>query len=118
MFAYNWNLWGASQCSGGASVDGPEYHHVSSISVGRDANYLVAARELSTVWSLAHDGSGPQWTLSSELHSDFAFEKDADKFYQPHDVLQLPNGNILLIDDGASPRARALSRARVARMKP
>ena len=68
------------------------------------------------MWSLAHDGSGPQWTLSSELHSDFAFEKDADKFYQPHDVLQLPNGNILLIDDGASPRARALSRARVSRI--
>ena len=44
----------------------------------------------------------PQWTLSSELHSDFAFEKDADKFYQPHDVLQLPNGNLLLIDDGTS----------------
>ena len=102
MFAYNWNLWGDSSCSGGASVNGPEYHHVSSISVGNDANYIVAARELSTVWSLGHDGSGVQWVLSSRLRSTFRFEREADKFYEPHDVRELPNGDLMLVDDGSS----------------
>ena len=60
MFAQGWNSVDGASCSGGETLDGVEYHHVSSVNVGSTANYLVAARELSTVWSLAHDGSGPQ----------------------------------------------------------
>ena len=100
MFAFAWNAVDAS-CSGNATRAGVEYHHVSSVSVGSDANYIVASRELSTIWSLAHDGSGVQWTLSSELaSSDYSFEHARDAFYQPHDVLQLPNGHLLVVDDG------------------
>ena len=99
--ASDWNLQTAT-CSGGATLSGVEYHHVSSVSVGATANLLVASRELSTVWSLAHDGSGVQWTLSSQLESDFMFANPRDAFYQPHDVIELPNGNLLVIDDGAS----------------
>ena len=72
------------------------------MSVGATANLLVASRELSTVWSLAHDGSGVQWTLSSQLESDFMFANPRDAFYQPHDVIELPNGNLLVIDDGTN----------------
>jgi hypothetical protein len=43
-----------------------------------------------------------QWTLSSQLESDFAFEHEREAFYQPHDVLQLPNGNVLVVDDGTN----------------
>ena len=80
---------------------------MSSVSVGVDANLLVASRELNTVWSLAHDGSGVQWTLSASLGerddgSSIAFERDADMFYSPHDAKQLANGNVLVVDDGAS----------------
>ena len=102
MFAYNWDLNGAVGCSGGPQVDGPEYHHVSSVAAGNDANILVASRELATVWSFAHDGGGVQWVLSSRLRSDFRFEKRADEFYEPHDVRQLPNGDLTMIDDGSS----------------
>ena len=74
---------------------------MSSVSVGVDANLLVASRELNTVWSLAHDGSGVQWTLSASLGerddgSSIAFERDADMFYSPHDAKQLANGNVLV----------------------
>ena len=97
----------AGECSGGHSLNGIDYHHVSSVSVGVDANLLVASRELNTVWSLAHDGSGVQWTLSASLGerddgSSIAFERDADMFYSPHDAKQLANGNVLVVDDGAS----------------
>ena len=93
---------GAVGCSGGPQVDGPDYHHVSSIAAGNDANILVASRELATVWSFAHDGGGVQWVLSSRLRSDFRFAKRADEFYEPHDVRQLPNGDLTMIDDGSS----------------
>ena len=99
--ASDWNLQTAT-CSGGATLSGVEYHHVSSVSVGATANLLVASRELSTVWSLAHDGSGVQWTLSSQLESDFVFARAGDEFFQPHDVTQLANGNLLVVDDGSN----------------
>ena len=83
-------------------VPSDRYHHVSSVSVGSTGNYIVASRELSTIWSLAHDGSGVQWTLSSQLESDFMFANPRDAFYQPHDVIELPNGNLLVIDDGTN----------------
>ena len=102
MFAQGWNSVDGASCSGGETLDGVEYHHVSSVNVGSTANYLVAARELSTVWSLAHDGSGVQWTLSSRLRSTFRFEREADKFYEPHDVRELPNGDVVLVDDGST----------------
>ena len=41
-----------------------------------------------------------KWTLSSSLESDFAFSHDVAKFYQPHSAQQLPNGDLLLLDDG------------------
>ena len=43
-----------------------------------------------------------QWTLSSQLESDFLFERSADAFFQPHDVTQLANGNLLVMDDGSN----------------
>ena len=89
------------KCSGGKESEGIEYHHISSVSVGSESNILVASRDLNTVWSLAHDGSGRLWTFSSSLDSDFAFERDVDRFYQPHSATQLPNGDVMLIDDGS-----------------
>ena len=105
MFAFPWDSL-TGTCSGGASVTGVDYHHVSSIAVGSDSNLVVASRELSTVWSFAHDGSGLQWSLSSSLGCEgetaLCFEDDAMAFYTPHDVRQMANGDLLVIDDGTS----------------
>merc|ERR1719198_457657 len=95
----------------GAADKGPEaalvgvldWVHVSSIAVGTEDNYLVTLRNLNTVVSLRRGGDKALlWVLSSSLsdRSNFEFENDAAKFYQPHAVEQLPNGNILLMDDG------------------
>ena len=66
-------------------------------------------RRPSTTQRERHDGRGgpasasaSQWTLSSQLASDFGFERDAARFYQPHDVIQLANGNLMMIDDGTN----------------
>ena len=103
MFAGDWNKLENVGCSGGATISGVEYHHASSVSAGARGNYIVASRELATIWSLAADGSGAQWTLSSKLPhlSDFAFEREGEAFYAPHAALQLANGDLLVVDDGA-----------------
>ena len=96
-------LEGASQGPSQALVGVLDWVHVSSIAVGTEQNYLVSLRNLNTVISLRRGGDKALlWTLSSSLdaRSDFEFESDAAKFYQPHSVEQLPNGNIMLMDDG------------------
>ncbi|KAH8057252.1 hypothetical protein JL722_6901 [Aureococcus anophagefferens] len=107
----NWNAVRGG-CSGNTTLTGVEYHHVSSVTVGVESNLLASSRTLNTIWSLAHDGSGARWTLSSSLEAGhcadcadaggvwYAFEKDADRFYDPHGALQLPNGDVLVVDDG------------------
>lgn len=106
----NWNAVKGG-CSGNTTLEGLEYHHVSSVTVGTASNILVASRTLNTIWSLAHDGSGARWTLSSSLEegatrgSDaggtwYSFARPADAFYDPHSALQLPNGDVLVVDDG------------------
>ena len=97
-----WTATSAS-CSGNERLSALDYHHISSVSVGREDAYIVSSRNLDTIWALARNGSGALWTLSSSLanRSDFAFERDIDKFYQPHSVLQLDGGDLLVVDDGA-----------------
>ena len=96
-----WNTEDAA-CSGGESITGIEWHHISSVTAGTQENILVASRELNTIWSFAHDGSGKKWQFSSSLDSDYSFESDVDMFYQPHSAMQLPNGDIMLIDNGGA----------------
>ena len=84
-------------------MDVIDYHQISSVSSGAFGNYIVASKSLDAVLSLAHDGSGRQWTFApDETISDFSFVSDADKFFSPLDVTQLPNGNILMIDGGSN----------------
>ena len=88
------------------AITGVEYFHVSSISVSPlNGNYIVASRDLSTIWSLRRDGSGPDWSLSAEpslLNSTLSYEKPIDAAYMPHDVQQLVNGDLAVLDDGTN----------------
>ena len=78
-----WNTEDAA-CSGGESITGIEWHHISSVTAGTQENIIKASRELNTIWSFAHDGSGKKWQFSLSLDSDYLLESDVDMFYQPH----------------------------------
>ena len=74
-----------------------DYFHVSSVSVSEvTGDLIVASRNLNVVWSLRRDGSGPRWALDS------AALPEAWRFYAPHAARQLPDGDVLLVDDGNS----------------
>ena len=48
------------------------------------------------------DSGDIEWRLSSSLPSDFTFANPVrSRFYNPHSVQQLLNGNIVLMDDGS-----------------
>ena len=80
-----------------------DWLHCDSVAAGARSNVIVGCRHISTVFSLARDGSGAiEWVLSSELpeRSTFAFERPEDAFYNAHHAHQLANGNLLLMDNG------------------
>ena len=55
----------ASANAGAEAAGWLDYHHVSSVSVSATTgDYIVASRNLDTVWCLKRDGSGALWTLS------------------------------------------------------
>lgn len=52
--------------------------------------------------------------ISTEIDSDYTFPNATDKFYNQHDVQQIANGNIILIDNGADRPASEGSFSRAA----
>ena len=102
-----WTKKSGCECSGNESLKALDYHHVSSISVGLEGSLLVSSRNLNTVFALDARGGGNRTSLKWKLSSlpgmsDFEFERDIDRFYAPHDVVQLSDSRLLMIDDGSS----------------
>jgi arylsulfate sulfotransferase len=76
-----------------------DWTHANSISIGPQGNILVSLRHLNQIISIAPDFKSIQWRLGGP-GSDFSFPDPSDQFYHQHTASQLPNGNILLFDNG------------------
>lgn len=76
-----------------------DWTHGSSISLGPRGNVIVSFRHLNQIISVAPDWKSIEWRLGGP-GSDWPFRLPTDGFYQQHSVSELPNGNILLIDNG------------------
>jgi len=86
-----------------AQYEMSDFTHCNSAATGIDDNYLISSRATSSILSVAKDGSGVQWMVSSNtigLSSNFTFLDESDMFYNQHFVRQLPNGNLVMIDNG------------------
>lgn len=84
----SWSTLDGVGCSGGetSSLAIIDYHHVTSVHPGPDANFIVASKNLNAVWSIRADGTAAQWRLSSSMDTSddtgvmhLAFEREADK---------------------------------------
>jgi hypothetical protein len=66
----------------------------------------MSIRHLNQIISIKPDFSGLEWRLGDagqiEGHTpgDFSFPNPNDRFYHQHSATELPNGNILLFDNG------------------
>jgi hypothetical protein len=85
-----------------------DYAHINSIQVMDDGDILASFRHLSSVWKIArtaHDGfqvGDVVWRLGGRI-SDFTFVDDPHPGgpCAQHTATQLPDGNILLFDNGS-----------------
>ena len=71
----------------------------NSIQKASNGNYIISIPDLSQIISISEDFKQIFWRLGGK-NSDFRFEDPTNKFYHQHTAQQLPNGNILLFDNG------------------
>ena len=73
--------------------------HINSVSYGRRGNVILSSRNRNQIFSLSSDRQSIEWQLGGP-DSDYAFPDPKDRFYGQHTPSELPNGNILLFDNG------------------
>ena len=73
--------------------------HANSIQMRPRGNVIMSMRTRSQVVSISPDFQSVEWKLGG-TDSDYAFPDPSDRFYAQHTAAQLPNGNILLFDNG------------------
>ncbi|MBM3934584.1 MAG: hypothetical protein FJ319_09830 [SAR202 cluster bacterium] len=93
-------IWGG--CDRDESVQ--DWSHGNSATVAADGTVLVSLGHLNQVVLISADFKDVLWRLGGP-GSDFSFLDDTDAFYGQHTAWLLPNGNVLLFDNGgARPR--------------
>jgi hypothetical protein len=78
-----------------------DWTHANSLWLGAEGNMILSLRHLNQIISIAPDLQSVQWRLGGP-NSDFHFPDPTDQFYHQHTAQELPNGNILLFDNGAT----------------
>jgi hypothetical protein len=76
-----------------------DWTHSNSLDVLPNGDILVSSRHLNQIIAIKPDFSGIDWKLGG-VGSDFSFPNPADQFYHQHYVNMLPNGDLLLFDNG------------------
>lgn len=76
-----------------------DWTHANSAKVAENGTTLFSIRHLNQVVAISPDFDEIAWRLGGP-GSDFTFPDPTDRFYHQHSAYQLPNGNILLFDNG------------------
>ena len=79
--------------------DGYRWTHANSVQVGASGSVVLSLAARSQIISIAPDFQTIEWQLGGP-ESDYEFPNPADRFWSQHTASQLPNGNILLFDNG------------------
>ena len=95
-----WNIASEIQRGGPWEFDGAhDWTHINSVSLGLQGNFILSSRHLQQILSISADFQTIEWKLGGP-GSDYGFPNPNDRFSAPHQATQLPNGNILLFDNG------------------
>jgi hypothetical protein len=86
-----------------------DYFHLNSIQPQADGDLLIGARNTWAAYMISTAGGGTVWTLGGK-HSSFTFGPGV-RFSWEHDAEVLPEGNVSIFDDEASPPESNQSRA-------
>jgi hypothetical protein len=80
-----------------------DWLHANSAQQGSSGSFLLNARYLDTTLALAPAPDFQSFTVAwriGRFRSDFIFRDQSDMPRHPHDVQELPNGNLLYFDNG------------------
>ena len=78
-----------------------DWADINTVEAPEDGDYLISPRNLNTIYRLDRETGELEWGLGQQ--GDFEMDDDA-VFWRQHAPEMLPNGNILLFDNGLSPR--------------
>ena len=73
--------------------------HTNSLNIGPRGNYILSLRAINQIVSISPSGQSIEWRLGGP-DSSYDFEDPTDRFYGQHTATELPNGNIILFDNG------------------
>jgi hypothetical protein len=90
-------FWAGSQNQYAGEAE--DWTHSNSLDVLPNGDILMSNRHLNQIIAIKPDFSGVDWKLGGP-GSDFTFPNLSDQFYHQHYAKMLPNGNILLFDNG------------------
>jgi hypothetical protein len=76
-----------------------EWTHSNSLQVTPNGDILQSVRHLDTVLAISPRFDRIAWRIG-RFKSDFVFPNPSDRFYHQHFARMLPNGHLLLFDNG------------------
>jgi hypothetical protein len=85
-----------------------EYFHINSAEITPDGNFLISARNTSTIYKINRRTGKIMWRLGGKK-SDFKLGRGA-RFDWQHSARTLPDGTLAIYDNSAAPPTRKASR--------
>jgi hypothetical protein len=92
----------------------PDYDHPNSLAFDHDGNYLVSFRHLGQVMKINSRSGAIMWRLGGVKNQFRILDDPFGGFSAQHSARTLPNGNLILFDNGTrhpSPESRAVEYA-------
>jgi hypothetical protein len=106
---FTWDAWdhiGIDEWIGDTTAkqtrgNSTDFDHSNAMTFDNAGNYVVSWRNLDQIMAIDYNTGAVLWRLGG-TKSDFTFVNDPlGGFYKQHSVKVLPNGNILLFDNGS-----------------
>jgi hypothetical protein len=100
---FQWRSWDYFQITDATHEDltaySIDYVHGNSIDVDNDGNILISSRHLDEITKINTETGNIMWRFGGKS-SDFVCDNDTLGFSHQHFARRLPNGNIILFDNG------------------
>jgi hypothetical protein len=117
---YQWSCWDhipILDTYKDVKKSGFDYIHVNSVELDHDGNIILSCRETSEIIKISRQTGETIWRWGGK-NNDFSIlgdhEENAPRYFKlTHSVRRLPNGNIIMFDNGAdkNDKERTYSRA-------
>jgi hypothetical protein len=100
---FQWRSWDHFQITDvvnhsltAASID---YVHGNAIEKDTDGNLLISSRHMDEITKISREDGHIIWRLGG-TNNEFTFVNDPEKFSHQHSIRRLPNGHVILFDNG------------------